>query len=165
MLTGTEPNERTADDRYNRWQGHGIAQLSVAIALISSLAVAGLGFGVSLLRDEKFIVNAPPKRVFASSLLLLLFAILFNCGAVITRLLDFGLTARKARNDKDPSYGKPLTMFWLGRDAYGRVTWGLFWSSCISFTLGMVLLAEFLIATYADRPIALARRRILQSKR
>lgn len=37
------------DDRYNRWQGLGIAQLSVAVALISGLSVAGLSKGNSLM--------------------------------------------------------------------------------------------------------------------
>ena len=139
------------DDRYNRWQGLGIAQLSVAVALISGLSVAGLGVGLSLLQNEKFMASAPLKCAFAWSLLLLLLAAFLSCVAVITRLLDFRLTARKVRKDKNPSYEKSLTIFWLGPDAYGRATWGLFWSSCVSFTLGVVLLAVFIGAAYADR--------------
>lgn len=140
-----------ADDRYIRWQGLGIAQLTVAVALISSLSVAGLGVGLSLLLNENFMPSALIKCTFAWSPLLLLLAVLFSCGAVITRLLDFRLTARKVRKDRNPSYEKALTIFWLGPDAYSCATWGLFWSACIIFTLGAVLLVVSIGSTYADR--------------
>jgi hypothetical protein len=138
-----------ADDRYNRWQGLATAQLSVAVALISGLSVAGLGAGLSLLQNEHFMQSVPLKSVFAWSLLLLIFAAFLSCGAVVTRLLDFRLTARKVRKDKNPDYVRPLTMFWLGANAYGRATWGLFWTSCISFLLGTALLVTSIAATYA----------------
>ena len=139
-----------ADDRYNRWQGLGIAQLSVAVALISGLSVAGLGVGLSLLQKSEFLLTAP-KCVFAASLLLLLIAALLSCGTVITRLLDFRLTARKVRKDMKPTYDKPLTIFWLGPDDYSRATWGLFWGSCLTFLVGVVLLVVSIGVAYADR--------------
>jgi hypothetical protein len=140
-----------ADSRYNRWQGLAITQLSVAVALISGLSVAGLGVGFSLLQNKDFMPAALLKCAFALSLLLLLFAAFLSCGAVVTRLLDFRLTARKVRKDTHPEYGLPLTMFWFGPGAYGRATWRLFWCSCISFTLGVVLLVVSIAATYSDR--------------
>ena len=140
-----------ADDRYNRWQGLGIAQLSVAVALISGLSVAGLGAGLMLLRSKYFPLCAPLKYLFSASLLLLFLAAFLSCGAVITRLLDFRLTARKVRKDMKPDYDKPLTIFWLGRDAYGQVTWVLFWGSCLLFAVGAVLLVVSVGGTYADR--------------
>lgn len=139
-----------ADDRYNRWQGLGIAQLSVAVALISGLSVAGLGTGLSLLQKNEFLLTAP-KYIFSASLLLLLIAALLSCGAVITRLLDFRLTARKVRKDVKPTYDKPLTIFWLGPEGYGHATWGLFWSSCLTFLIGVVLLVVSIGVAYADR--------------
>lgn len=140
-----------ADDRYNRWQGLGIAQLSVAVALISGLSVAGLGAGLALLQNEEFLLSAPFRCAFAASLLLLFIAVFLSFGAVITRLLDFRLTARKVRKDTKPNYDKPLTIFWLGPDAYGRATWGLFWASCLSFAVGVVLLVVSIGTAYADR--------------
>jgi len=140
-----------ADDRYSRWQGLAITQLSVAVALITSLSVAGLGVGFSLLQNKEFLLTAPLKSVFAGALLLLLFAALLSCGAVITRLLDFRLTARQVRKKTRPTYDKPLTIFWLGPDGYGRITWGLFWASCFTFAVGVVLLVVSISATYADR--------------
>lgn len=99
-----------AEDRYNRWQGLGIAQLSVAVALISGLSVAGLGIGFSLLQKEKLSLTAPFKYIFATSLLLLFIAVALSCSVVITRVLDFRLTARKVRKDRRPTYNKPLTI-------------------------------------------------------
>ena len=139
-----------ADDRYNRWQGLGIAQLSVAVALISGLSVAGLGVGLALLQNKEFLLTAP-KCIFSASLLILLIAALLSCGAVITRLLDFRLTARKVRKDMKPTYDKPLTIFGLDPDGYGRATWGLFWGSCLTFLLGVVLLVVSIGVAYADR--------------
>lgn len=140
-----------ADDRYNRWQGLAITQLSVAVALITSLSVAGLGVGFSLLQNKEFLLTAPFKCVFAATLLLLLIAALLSCGAVITRVLDFRLTARKVRKNMKPTYDKPLTIFWLSSDCYGRATWGLFWASCFIFAVGVVLLVVSIGAAYADR--------------
>ena len=140
-----------ADDRYNRWQGLAIAQLSVAIALISGFSVAGLGAGLVLLQNKQFQLNAPFKCIFAASLLFLSVGAFLSCMAVITRLLDFRLTARKVRKDTHPNYDKPLSIFWLDKDAYGRATWRLFWTSCLLFAVGSILLVVSIGAAYANR--------------
>ena len=140
-----------ADDRYNRWQGLANAQLSVAVALMSGLSVAGLGAGLSLLRQTNLLLSAPFNICFAVSLFLLIITVFLSCGSVITRTLDFRLTARKVRLDIKSDYNKPLKIFWLGREGYGRATWGLFWCSCFTFTAGVVLLVISISAAYADR--------------
>ena len=139
------------DDRYSRWQGLSIAQLTVAVALISGLSVAGLGAGLSLLQNEKFLLSPPYKCILAVSLVLLLVAAFLSCGAVITRLLDFRLTAREVRKKQRPEYKKALTLFGFNSEAYGRATWSLFWSSFASFTLGVVLLVVSIGVAYTDR--------------
>ena len=138
-------------NQYNRWQGLAIAQFSVAVALISGLSVAGLGAGLSLLQNEKFVLNGWWKCAFALSQLFFVIAAFLSCTAVITRLLDFRLTARKVRKDTKPNYDKPLTIFWLGEDAYGRATWGLFSTSCLLFAVGVALLIVSIVTAYADR--------------
>jgi len=138
-----------ADDRYNRWQGLAIAQLSVAVALISGLSIAGLGVGLSLLQDREFIQTHPCTVAFMCSLCLLLLAAFGCCGAVITRLLDFRLTARKVRKDQDPEYPLPLSMFGSDSEAFGRATWRLFWTGCISFLFGSLLLIVSIALVYA----------------
>lgn len=140
-----------ADEKYNRWQGLAIAQLSVAIALISGLSVAGLGAGLSLLQNNEFVLEPPYKCIFAVSLLLLLIAAFLSCAAVITRLLDFRLTARKVRKKQLPEYNKSLTLFGFDSEAFGRATWRLFWSSCTLFTLGVILVVVCIGVAYSDR--------------
>jgi hypothetical protein len=128
-----------------------IAQFSVAIALISGLSVAGLGAGLSLLQHEKFAVTGWWKCAFVLSQLLFVIAAFLSCAAVITRTLDFRLTARTVRKSKLPNYNRPLTIFCWGSEGYGRATWWLFWPSCVSLALGAVLLIISIGAGYADR--------------
>jgi len=139
------------DTRYNRWQGLAIAQFSVAVALISGLSVVGLVAGLSLLQSEKFVLTGWWKCAFASSQVFFILASFLSCAAVITRTLDFRLTARTARNREKPDYNKSLKIFGCDSDGYGRATWRLFWPSCISLTLGAVLLIVCVGAVYADR--------------
>lgn len=140
-----------ANERYNRWQGFAIAQLTVAVALISGLSVAGLGVGLSLLQNKEFILTASLKIACMASLLLLLVAVLLSFMAVITRLLDFRLTARKVRKDIKKNYDKPLTIFFLTQDHYGRATWGLFWVGCLAFVINVILLVISIGSAYASR--------------
>lgn len=139
------------DPRYIRWQGLAIAQFSVAVALISGLSVAGLGLGLSLLQNKEFLLPPAFRPYFAASLALLLCAAFLSCAAVVTRTLDFRLTARKVRKDSKPTYDMPLTIFRAGPDAYGRATWRLFWSGCATFILGVALLVVSVGIAYADR--------------
>ena len=135
-------------ERYNRWQARAIAQLSVAAALISGLSVAGLGVGLTLVRDNDFMKELPLRWAFASSMGLLFCSALFSCSIIIMRALDFRLTARKVRKDRNPNDDRPLTIFWLGAEAYGRLSWGLFWLSWLLFAAGSVLLIVSVGARY-----------------
>jgi hypothetical protein len=139
------------DNRYNRWQGLAIAQFSVAIALISGLSVAGLGAGLSLLQNEKFVLDAWTRWAFILSQLLFVIAAFFGCAAVITRVLDFRLTARITRKSQWPEYQRSLTIFGCDSKEYGRATWRLFWVSCVSLALGAVLLITSIGMGYATR--------------
>lgn len=140
-----------AETRYNRWQGLAIAQFSVAIALISGLSISGLAVAFSLLQNKDFTPTGCIKHTFAASLLPLLFAAVFGAGAVVSRTLDFRLTARKARKDQDSNYSRKLTCFGLGRDCYGRISWILFWLACLALFAGVTLLVVSIAATYWER--------------
>lgn len=140
-----------SNNPYNRWQGLAIAQLSVAIALIAGFAVAGLGAGLSLLQNEKFALIGWWKCAFALSQLFFVMAAFLSCGAVITRALDFRLTARTARKAQRQDYNRSLTIFGCSSDGYGRATWRLFWSSCVSLALGAGLFITSIAQAYADR--------------
>lgn len=140
-----------AENPYNRWQGLAIGQLSVAVALISGLSISALAVGFSLLQNRRFTPEGATKLAFALSFPLLLLAALLSCAAVISRTLDFRLTARKVRKDQDEGYSRSLKLFQLGPDAYGCITWSAFWCSCVAFLAGVILLVISIGATYADR--------------
>jgi len=140
-----------ADDRYNRWQTLAIAQLTVAVALISGFSVSGLAVGLSLLQNEEFVLSGVFKTTFAWSFPLLLLAAVSSSGAVVSRLLDFRLTARKVRKKQKPTYSRSLTMFWLGPEAYSQITWFLFWLGCAAFLVGVVLLFASIWGAYSCR--------------
>jgi hypothetical protein len=139
------------DDRYNRWQGLAISQLSVAVALISGLSVSALALGMSLLQSKEFVPPGTFSMAFAWSFPLLLLAAVASSSSVISRLLDFRLTARKVRKKKKPNYSLSLTIFWFGPEAYGRITWFLFWVGCLAFLSGVALLFSSIWAAYACR--------------
>ena len=128
-----------------------IAQLSVAVALISGFSVSGLALAMLLLLNKSFSPPGAYSTLFAWSFPLLLLAAVSSSSAVISRLLDFRLTARKVRKEQKPTYDRSLTLFWLGPDAYGRLTWFLFWLGCLSFLAGTVLLFISIWAAYAHR--------------
>lgn len=126
--------------RYTRWQGLALAQFSVAIGLLSALAITGLGTGLALVQKQEFLGPLIWKRTFAVSMLLLFVAAGFSFLAVVSRTLDFRLTARVARAATSAS-PKSQTHFWLGPAAYGKVSWACFWISCLTFMSGSVALA------------------------
>jgi len=140
-----------AETRYSRWQGLAITQFSVAIALISGLSLSGLAVAFSLLQNKEFTPGGCTKLTFVLSFPFLLLATAFSVGAVISRTLDFRLTARKARNDSDPEYARKLTLFRLGRDCYGRISWFLFWFACLTLLFGVILLLFSIAVTYRGR--------------
>ena len=141
----TEDNLNQA--RYTRWQGLALAQFSVAIGLISALAIAGLGTGLSLAQNHEFTCALIWKRTFVSSLPLLFFATGFSVLAVISRTLDFRLTARVARaaTSASPRKSKFLGM---GPTTLGKVSWACFWISCLTFFAGVSALAFSIANTY-----------------
>lgn len=134
-----------ATDRFVRWQGLAITQLSVAVALLSGLSIAGIGAGLSLLQKPEFILSGSFKTAFAASLLLLVITAFCSCGAVLTRLLDFRLTARRARGKSS------FKIFRRDSDAYSAATWRLFWASCACFLTGASLLVASVGSAYVYR--------------
>lgn len=141
-----------SNGRFVRWQGLAITQLTVAVALLYGLSIGGLGAGLALLSDDKFVLSGVWKKLFGFSLLLFVIASLLSCAVVITRLLDFRLTARKVRQKNDNSLeGKPLSLFWCDCDGYGRATWRLFWLSCIVAILASSLFVVCVATAYADK--------------
>lgn len=132
-------------DSFIRWQEIRINQLSYSINLILGLSVGILGFQVTLLLNDKFIVQGLQKCLFSSSLVIIATAILFGIFCTISRLLDFRETAEIARSKKR---GDLSRNFKEGRDLtknLGEITWFLFWCQIGAFIIGVL----FLVATIA----------------
>ena len=137
-----------SNERFIRWQGNTISQLSTALSLLSGLAVAGLGFLFSLLGEVGFAPTGCYALLFLVALVAFFVAGVVGVAAVITRLLDFRLTARKVREDVTQ---EPLTFFGTDASGYGRATWRLFWVLASSFAVGVVCSAVVLFRMYLGR--------------
>jgi hypothetical protein len=140
-----------SDSRYPRWQASAMGQFTLAIALISTLSVSAMGAGLSCLRDDKFVPLGWWKCAFSSALLLFVFATLLCLAAVISRWLDFRLTARKVRKSQNSDYNKSLTILGCGPDEFGELSKGIFWYGLISFLLGTLLLVLCVASVYGDK--------------
>lgn len=133
--------KQTENEPYTRWQGFRINQLGLCISLFLTFAVATLGFSLHLLTrsEPDYPIKSCYARVFFfCSLIFGLISILSGCIACLTRLQDFRITAKVAR---DPSNTENDGL----RDSYvrfGKWTWRLFRAQLLSFgmqVLGLVL--------------------------
>src|SRR3990172_8504257 len=140
-----------AETRYVRWQGLAIAQLSFAINLFLGLSVGSLGFVVSLLREGTFTPSPCYTVVFLSASVLLCFATVCGVGAVVTRLLDFRLTAGKIRRTQTGGYSETTVEVYSDTEALGNATWRLFWSLAGCFSLGVAGLVVSVFSVYGGR--------------
>jgi hypothetical protein len=123
------------NERFVRWQANTMAQLSTALSLLLGFSVAALGFLFSLLQDKSFTPVGCYALLYLGALAAFFIASLVGIAAVVTRLLDFRLTATKVRSG---SLEEPLTMFGTSASSYGKATWRLFWVLAVSFFVGVL---------------------------
>ncbi|SRR6266480_7405095 len=99
------PNEDPKGS-FVRWQSIRIAQFSYSVNLILGLAVAALGFQVTLLMNDHFHPVGWQKCAFGLSILTLLSSIGLGIWCTINRLRDFRATSKAARlrEDKAPHH-------------------------------------------------------------
>ena len=132
--------ENNKDEKFIRWQGITITQLSYSINLILTFSVAGLGFCVSLLLTESFKPTTCQAYAYFSSLFLLLVSGAFGIWCTINRLRDFRATAkicnlkRKDENNSELQGLRDLT------NKLGKKTWGIFWWQIGTFSAGILIL-------------------------
>ena len=147
-------------ERYTRWQSNAIAQLSFAVNLFLGLATALLGFSVSLILDEKFVLYGMPRYIFAVALLCQLISLLFGVVAVITRTLDFRFTAQIARSvekeaaatgDEKTAEATRVASLRQRVKRLGSVTWFSFWTQIIFFTIGVLGLLTSIFIAYRHK--------------
>lgn len=71
-------------ERFVRWQGHTMAQMSVVLALLGGIALGGLGLCFSLLQEDSFKPAGSYATVFLLALLALFVAALASIAANVT---------------------------------------------------------------------------------
>jgi hypothetical protein len=128
-----------------RWQSVTVAQLTYAVNLVLTFAVATLGFQIALLVGEKFTLASSQKCVFNLSLLVLGLSVLFGLLVVVNRLRSFRATMRAARA-RESSMNDALQ---IQRQLYKRLdrgTWRLFWWQIGTFAAGIVLTIAAVLA-------------------
>lgn len=134
-----------------RWQAVTVAQLTYAINLLLTFAVATLGFQVALLAGDKFSLAVSwQKCLFSLSLLFLVFSILFGLAVVVNRLRSFRATMRAARA-REKGNSEALT---TNRALYKLLdprTWWLFWWQVGTFAAGIVLTVASLLSKFGER--------------
>jgi hypothetical protein len=133
------------NERFVRWQGQTMAQLSTTLTLILGLSVGGLGLSLSLLRQDDFNPTGVYAVLFLVTLATLFLASAAGIAALITRLVDFRLTAMKVRAG---STDEPLTLFGTDASNYGKATWRLFWSMMVLFALSVFCFAIVISRVY-----------------
>ena len=134
-----------SNKRFVRWQKNTMAQFSTALSLFSALSAAALGFLMSLLLEKIFAPLGSNATLYIVALLAYLISSIVGVGAIITRLLDFRLTAQKVRNGK---VEEPLTYFGTDASDYGKATWRLFWILVISFSVAVIVTFIFVLNYY-----------------
>lgn len=124
-------------EAFARWQGLTITQLSQAVSVVLALAVAAIGFDVTLLMNKEFVPASWQKFVFAAAVLALLVSVALGIWCIINRLRDFRLTMWAARDRENDPVGAATSRALA--NGLGKKTWALFWGQICTFGLGVVL--------------------------
>lgn len=136
---------------FMRWQTVTLAQLTYAINLLLTFAVATLGYQVVLLGQDKFSLAASwQKCLFSASLLFLTASIFFGLVIVVNRLRSFRATMRAARAREKGNADALAT----NRAIYKMLdprTWWLFWWQVGTFGVGIALTVASILSRFGER--------------
>lgn len=131
---------KEGDEKYIRWQGITITQLSYSINLILTFSVAAIGFAVSLRLNENFKPTSCQTYAFFLSLILLLVSGALGIWCTINRLRDFRATARITNLKRKEGNESELTTLRALTNKLGKKTWGIFWWQVGTFCAGIFVL-------------------------
>ncbi len=131
-------------EKCQRWRKIAIDQLSYALNLTLTFAVAALGFCFALLRDKDFVPVSCAKSTMILSLLGFGASVILAYWCVLTRLKDFRETARRACNHPEK----------LSKDEVRELDrWTLYFFEgvVLTFGLGVLSLAATLLMTFGAK--------------
>ena len=95
-------------ERFIRWQGRSLEYLAYAINLFLGLAIAAIGFEISLLQSSTFILTDWQKCTFSISLLSILISSGLGIACVLNRIKDLRNTTTIARKKSKEEYDREL---------------------------------------------------------
>jgi hypothetical protein len=131
-------------EKCQRWRKIAIDQLSYALNLTLTFAVAALGFCFALLKDKDFVPVSCAKYTMILSLLGFSASAILAYWCVLTRLKDFRETARRACNHPEKLSKNEV------RELDKRTLYffeGVIWT----FGLGVMSLAATLLMTFGSK--------------
>ena len=115
-------SEKKKSERFVRWQGYTIQQLSFTVNLFVGFAVASLAYIISLKVNHPELEFNHVVPIVSWS-----FSALFGVIATLSRLYDFRYTASRIRHGDD---NKDLT------EDLGDLTWYMLWLQILAYALG-----------------------------
>ena len=135
-------------ERYVRWQALSITQTSVLVSLLSALSLAGLSTSLSFVKDSAFTAASGVRGSLGLAFAGFAVCVLFSTVTVLSRAIDFRLTAREVRLQDNPSMEIKASLFGISSRGFGKITWFCVWSSFISFCVGSTSLAAAVYSVY-----------------
>ena len=137
-------------ERFVRWQGYTMGQLTFVLNMFFGLSVAALAFAFSLIKDKEFTLSSCPKLLFQIGVVSLCIAVFVSCAAVVSRLFDYRYTAQKVRADEKEE-GEESAVYKYKSSILGRLTWRLFWAQVVTMGLGLLGIFVGVLAAYGNR--------------
>jgi hypothetical protein len=145
-----------------RWQAITIAQLGFVSNLILTLAVAALGFALTLVKDNDVIASSCWARcVLVFSIIGLAISLALGIWCALNRLADFRMTAQIARGretlptmtSEQGNAGKEEELAERREEVkkLGNRTWTLFYWQVSTFAAGILALIGSFFAAYHAR--------------
>lgn len=128
--------------RFIRWQGYQIAQFSIVVSMVTLLSVTGLNH---MLASAKGTVGRGVAHPLLMALVSYGMSVVFGILILISRLLDFRLTAQRCRETEscvDP------TLFGLDADEYGKLSWKLLWCMLLSYFVAVACSVKVVSTLY-----------------
>ncbi len=146
MTEENTPDEKQSvqQEKFVRWQGITIRQLSYAINLFLTFALASIGFILHLLISATVDLTACQLYLNRLALIFLIISGVLGIFCTINRLKDFRDTARIA-NPRTKGHEKCEARLYA--KGLGKNTWRLFWSQVIAFIIGIVPLIATVFLT------------------
>lgn len=125
-----------------------MAQMAVALGLFTALSAGALGVSLTLLQSDQFTSRLQLKGTFVAATAMLLACLVFSVVAVVTRVLDYRLTARTVRERQTGVPQSSERHLGLTSAQYGRLTWFCFWCALLLLFLSGTLLVAAISSVY-----------------